>query len=167
MPNEIERTNQRTEITPKKRLTPKQRKFVKLYIESEFNATEACRRMGYGDSTAQSAGSRLARNSMVMQAVDDYLHDQGVNKPRLLTEITRLAYDTNPDAKMVPLKSKAIDMLSKATGLDAPMQQVVQQAPLVSLLVNSDIGTSSIVGVPREMQSASAPGDAESVPSVG
>ena len=160
MPNEIERTTKSIEITPKKRLTPKQRKFVKLYIESGFNATEACRRMGYGDVTAQSKGSRLARNRMVMQVVDDYLRDQGVNKPRLLTELTRLAYDTNPDAKMVPLKSKAIDMLSKATGLDTPVQQVVQQAPLVSLLVNSDIGTTSIVGLPREMQSASGPGDA-------
>ena len=167
MADELATTNQCTEITPKKRLTPKQRKFVKLYIESGFNATEACRRMGYGDSPAQSTGSRLARNCMVVQYVDDFLRDQGVSKPRLLTELTRLAYDTNPDAKMVPLKSKAIDMISRATGLDAPMQQVVQQAPLVSLLVNSDIGTTSIVGLPREMQSASGPGDAESATSVG
>ena len=167
MADEIERTNESTEITPKKRLTPKQRKFAKLYIEVGFNATEACRRMGYGDSTAQSTGSRLARNCMVVQYIDDYLRDQGVSKPRLLTELTRLAYAQDLDAKLVSLKSKAIDMISRATGLDAPMQQVVQQAPLVSLLVNSDIGTRSIVGLPREMQSASAPGDAESAPSVG
>ena len=124
---------------------------MKLYIEANFNGAKAARAMGYTEVSAPAIGSRMSRNVNVQLAVDDYLRDQGVSKPRLLTELTRLAYDTNPDAKMVPLKSKAIDMLSKATGLDTPVQQVVQQAPLVSLLVNSDIGTTSIVGLPREM----------------
>ena len=78
--------------------------------------------MGCSDASAPAIGSRMSRNVNVQLAVDDYLRDQGMSKPRLLTKLTRLAYDQDPDAKLVPLKSKAIDMISKATGLDAPVQ---------------------------------------------
>ena len=125
MADELATINQCTEITPKKRLTPKQRLFLKHYIECNFNGAKAARAMGYNEVSAPTIGSRMSRNVNIQRAVEDYLRDAGMSKPRLLTELTRLAYDTNPDAKMVPLKSKAIDMISKATGLDAPVHQQV------------------------------------------
>lgn len=122
MPNDIERTNESTKIMPKWRLMRKQRKFMKLYIKSEFNGTRTAKAMGCSDVSAPAIGSRISRNVNVQLAVDGYLHDQGMSKSRPLTELTRLAYDQDPDAKLVPLKSKAIDMISKTTGLDAPVQ---------------------------------------------
>ena len=151
MADEIERTNESTEITPKKRLTPKQRKFLKLYIESGFNGTRAAKAMGCSDVSAPAIGSRMSRNVNVQLAVDDYLRDQGVSKPRLLTELTRLAYDPDPESKMVPLKSKALDVIGKVTGLDTPVQQQAHyQTPLVQLLVDSPdaITVNSVVGLP-------------------
>ena len=123
MPNDIERTNESTKIMPKRRLTPKQRKIVKLYIESVFNGTGAAKAMGCSNVSAPAIGSRMSRNVNVQLTVDDYLRNQGVSKPRLLTELTRLAYDPDPESKMVPLKSKTLDVIGKMTGLEAPVQQ--------------------------------------------
>ena len=121
MVNDLEPTNQHVERMPKRRLTPKQRKIVKLYIESVFNGTGAAKAMGCSNVSAPAIGSRMSRNVNVQLTVDDYLRNQGVSKPRLLTELTRLAYD--PESKMVPLKSKTLDVIGKMTGLEAPVQQ--------------------------------------------
>ena len=121
MADELATINQCTEITPKKRLTPKQRLFLKHYIECNFNGAKAARAMGYNEVSAPAIGSRMSRNVNVQLTVDDYLRNQGVSKPRLLTELTRLAYD--PESKMVPLKSKTLDVIGKMTGLEAPVQQ--------------------------------------------
>ena len=153
MPNDIERTNESTKKLPKRRLTPKQRKFVKLYIESGFNGTRAAKAMGCSDVSAPAIGSRMSRNVTVQMAVDDYLRDQGVSKPRLLQELTRLAYDQDCAAKHVPLKAKALDIIGKVTEVEGSTQKTIYQPPLVEMLINSadNLAVCSVVGLPPDM----------------
>lgn len=53
-----------------RKLTPKQRMFVKEYL-TDLNATQAAIRAGYSRKTAESQGSRLLRNAKVAAAVQE------------------------------------------------------------------------------------------------
>lgn len=53
----------------KNKLTGRQQAFVEFYLQL-WNATEAARRAGYSDHTAQEQGSRLLSKVMVQTAID-------------------------------------------------------------------------------------------------
>lgn len=74
----------------KKKLTPKQKKFVKEY-QKDLNATQAAKRAGYSEKTAQEIGSENLSKPIVAEAikkdVDKTLEKLGIDAEYILGSI--------------------------------------------------------------------------------
>ena len=80
-----------------KTLTPKQRAFVEHYLACGFNATEAAKRAGYSEKTANEQGSRLLANVSIRAAVDARLEKLGMGSDEVLARLAAQARATMDD----------------------------------------------------------------------
>jgi phage terminase small subunit len=79
----------------KRKLTPKQARFVDEYL-IDLNATGAARRAGYSAKTANEIGSRLLTNVSVRSALSEAMKAREkrtqITQDRVLQELARLAF---------------------------------------------------------------------------
>ncbi|MES0070697.1 terminase small subunit [Mesorhizobium sp. M0058] len=80
---------------PAKELTPKQARFVEEFM-IDLNATQAAKRAGYSELTAQVQGSRLLSNVMVGEAIAArqaaIAQKLGVTQERIVAELAKIAF---------------------------------------------------------------------------
>lgn len=76
-------------------LTPRQARFVAEYLV-DLNATQAARRAGYSEHTAQQQGTRLLSNALVRSAIERAKAERStrleVTQDRVVLELARLAF---------------------------------------------------------------------------
>lgn len=71
-------------------LTDKQQAFVIEYVKC-WNASEAARRAGYSERTAQEQGSRLLSNAMVSAAIERFKAEHIMSAEEVQMELTKQA----------------------------------------------------------------------------
>jgi len=81
-------------------LSPKQTLFVHFYVIGS-NATDAAKRAGYSEKTAQQQGSRLLSNVMVSSEIsrrrDAIITKLGITQEAILAELHRIAFANMQD----------------------------------------------------------------------
>lgn len=109
-----------------KRLTNRQKKFIKFY-NVEANATKAAIKAGYSKKTAYSSGQRLLKNVEVQNALQkkaEQLNEKlDISKERILREWALLAYSNIVDVVDASGQNVSLKDLSK---LPEDVQRTVQ-----------------------------------------
>lgn len=76
-------------------LSPKRRRFVEEYLV-DFNATQAAKRAGYADKSAQQQGSDLLSNPLIAEAIregmEEFRRRTYVDKDKIVAELARLGF---------------------------------------------------------------------------
>ena len=117
-------------------LSPKHKAFCDEYLSNGLNATQAYKSVyKTTDKVAEASGSRLLRNDKIM----DYLQEQGQKTAERLQITKEGLLNDLQDIKMRNLGSrdqlsmKAIELISKMSGFDAPTRQEIsiQEQPLL------------------------------------
>ena len=90
------------------KLSPKQRAFVEHYLMC-WNATEAARRAGYSERTAQEQGSRLLSKVMVEAAINLRISEQKATADEVLLRLASHSRRTMED--FLSAGGETIDML--------------------------------------------------------
>jgi len=120
-------------------LTPKQQLFVQEYL-IDLNATEAAKRAGYSEKTAESQASRLLRNVKVANAIQVAQAERskatGLTAERVVQELGRLALADvrklfNEAGELRPLSQLDDDMAAAIAAVDiVTLTQGQNEAPL-------------------------------------
>ncbi len=121
----------------KKKLTPKQAKFVREYM-IDLNATRAAIRAGYSKKTAHSSGPRLLENVDVKLAISKLTVKQ-VDKAELtvekvlanIEELRQAGYETG----QLAASSSAVKMQAQYLAMLTDKQQIDVKEP-IKLLIN-------------------------------
>jgi len=117
-------------------LSPKHKAFCDEYLSNGLNATQAYKSVyKTTDKVAEASGSRLLRNDKIM----DYLQEQGQKTAERLQITKEGLLNDLQDIKMRNLGSrdqlsmKAIELISKMSGFDAPIRQdiTISEQPLL------------------------------------
>jgi phage terminase small subunit len=117
-------------------LSPKHKAFCDEYLANGLNATQAYKSVyKTTDKVAESSGARLLRNDKVME----YLQEQGQKTAERLQITKEGLLNDLQDIKMRNLGSrdqlsiKAIELISKMSGFDAPIKQdiTISEQPLL------------------------------------
>jgi phage terminase small subunit len=117
-------------------LSPKHKAFCDEYLSNGLNATQAYKSVyKTTDKVAEASGSRLLRNDKIM----DYLQEQGQKTAERLQITKEGLLNDLQDIKMRNLGSrdqlsmKAIELISKMSGFDAPIKQdiTISEQPLL------------------------------------
>ncbi len=113
-------------IAARKKLTPKQKRFVSEYL-IDLNATQAAIRAGYSPKTANEQGARLLANVSIAQTIQKAMQDREqrteITQDRVLQEYARLAfYDPRklfqPDGTPKPIEALDDDTAAALSGLE-------------------------------------------------
>jgi phage terminase small subunit len=113
--------------TSKKKLTPKQAKFVKCYLANGFNGTQACIDAGYSEKIARTQGAEnLAKPNIQQAMAEAQLKDSeklNITRESLLADIQK-AKDMALDEEQPQFQAylKAIEMQAKMLGMNEPDQ---------------------------------------------
>jgi phage terminase small subunit len=109
-------------------LSIKHKAFCDEYLSNGMNATQAYKTVyGVSDKVAESSGARLIRNDKVME----YLQQEGEKTAERLQITKEGLLNDLQDIKMRNLGSrdqlsiKAIELISKMSGFDAPTRQEI------------------------------------------
>ena len=117
-------------------LSAKHKAFCDEYLSNGLNATQAYKSVyKTTDKVAEASGSRLLRNDKIM----DYLQEQGQKTAERLQITKEGLLNDLQDIKMRNLGSrdqlsmKAIELISKMSGFDAPIRQdiTISEQPLL------------------------------------
>ncbi|MAE68345.1 hypothetical protein CL635_00860 [bacterium] len=100
-------------------LTLKQQRFINEYLRNSGNGTAAARVAGYNGSDDYLAvqASRLIRNDKVKDALEGATEDISALRERLVGEVRHMALTKTTEPLSNNQKLKALDMLSKISGL--------------------------------------------------
>jgi phage terminase small subunit len=117
-------------------LSPKHKAFCDEYLANGLNATQAYKSVyKTTDKVSESSGARLLRNDKVME----YLQQEGQKTAERLQITKEGLLNDLQDIKMRNLGSrdqlsiKAIELISKMSGFDAPIKQdiTISEQPLL------------------------------------
>jgi len=107
------------------RFTDKQRAFVRHYVDC-LNATEAAKRAGYSEKTAQQMGSENLSKPVIRDAIDDALGEIVMTKNEVLRRLGKLATEDD--------NVRALELLGKYYALFTDnMNHRTPDGPLVML----------------------------------
>lgn len=117
-------------------LSPKHKSFCDEYLSNGLNATQAYKSVyGVSDSVAGPSGDRLLKNAKIK----DYLQEEGektaerlqITKEELLNDLVDIKNNNKGIRDVTAMK--AIELISKMSGFDAPTRQEIsiQEQPLL------------------------------------
>jgi phage terminase small subunit len=117
-------------------LSTKHKSFCDEYLANGFNATQAYKSVyGVSDKVAESSSARLVRNDKVIE----YLQQEGqktaqklqITKEELLIDLVDIKNNNKGIRDVTAMK--AIELISKMSGFDAPTRQEIsiQEQPLL------------------------------------
>lgn len=106
-----------------KKLTNKQRIFCEEYI-MDWNATRAAKVAGYSEKTAQQMGYENLTKPLIQEYIEEIQKDlkklAGISPLGLLAELKSIAEDSDYDDIQARDKMKAIEIINKMLGFNAP-----------------------------------------------
>lgn len=100
------------------RLTPRERKFVQLYLESG-NQTQSYIDAGYNCKDREVAGraaNRLIHTNKVQSYMAQPLKEQDINTNKLIRELSKAAFGAPADEMLWQHKLRALEMVARITG---------------------------------------------------
>lgn len=108
------------------KLTSKQERFIKEYLIS-LNATDAAIKAGYSEKTATKIGSENLTKPDIIAAIkaeqDKTSEKLEITRESILVDLQRIKSNneaTNPQASL-----KAVDLIIKVLGFNAPTEQKI------------------------------------------
>ena len=116
----------------KKKLTPKQFKFVQEYL-IDMNATQAAIRAGYSEKTAYSQGQRLLKKGEVQDLLNKKQEQHeiqcDIKKEDIIKDLIKIKEDNIED--WPPHALKALEMLNRMLGYNEAekIDHTVKQEP--------------------------------------
>ena len=109
----------------KDKLTPKQKIFCEEYI-IDWNASRAARDAGYSEKTAKDIGcENLAKPNIqayIAEIQEDLQKQAGISRLSNLNILKEIAEETNTEEVQVKDKIKAVEVINKMLGFNAPEQ---------------------------------------------
>ena len=123
---------------PKRRLTTRQREFVKEYVSNGFNGAKAAIAAGYSEKIAREVGSVNLTKCNIRKLIDAELADRGANRDRLLQEYLDHAFlevDSNTSPAMIALKSKCMETLTRCNPIELGNHLLEQRIDQEELLL--------------------------------
>lgn len=116
----------------KKKLTPKQFKFVQEYL-IDMNATQAAIRAGYSEKTAYSQGQRLLKKGEVQDLLNKKQEQHeiqcDIKKEDIIKDLIKIKEDNIEE--WPPHALKALEMLNRMLGYNEPekIDHTLKQEP--------------------------------------
>jgi len=123
--------------TAKKKLTPKQERFIAEY-PIDLNATQAALRAGYAKNGVRVTGHRLLTNPNIIEAISKTAHKRAekleINARRILLEMLRLATSDmrrcfDEDGNLLPIKELPRDVAACISGFEIVRRHTGEDEP--------------------------------------
>lgn len=95
-------------------LTPRQKRFVDLYITLE-NPTKACIEAGYSPKSARTTGYEILKNPTIKRAIEARLLEVNAGKGLTPDDIRRKIRDLADNATKEDTRLRALELLGRAT----------------------------------------------------
>ena len=109
--------------TSKKKLTPKQAKFVECYLANGFNGTQACIEAGYSEKTADVISTQNLGKLNIQQAIQEAQAKDSkklnITRESLLKSIEGIMEDATKDSQH-SVSMKGVELMAKMLGLNEP-----------------------------------------------
>jgi phage terminase small subunit len=125
--------------TERRKLTPKQAAFVREYL-IDLNATQAAKRAGYSEATANEQGARLLANVSVREAIEAAQAERASRVEVTADNVLRILLaeataDDGPTCKLA--RVKAAELLGKHLAMFADRSKVEVSGDVSVLLAAS------------------------------
>tara|TARA_R110000868_G_scaffold112527_4_gene303022 strand:+ start:470 stop:880 length:411 start_codon:yes stop_codon:yes gene_type:complete len=107
----------------KKKLTPKQAKFVECYLANGMNGRQACIDAGYSEKTAHTQANENLTKPYIQEAISEAQSKDSeklnITRESLLKDIQGIMEDATKDSQH-SVSMKGIELMAKMLGLNEP-----------------------------------------------